>query len=365
MKYFSALRWLAMAVLLLSVPSLRGQVTIDAAIDSFEIFIGKQANLTIEVSCSADDRPEMPVYKSGDMVIPGVEVVDVARPDTQMLNDGKRMQIMQRYVITSFDSAFYYLPPFVVKVDDKEYTSASLALNVISPEVDTLNYKEYFQADAEVEDVAYMWDEFSDIVYSFSLACLVVALLVYLYIRYKQNRPIIRIIRLAPKVPPHQQAMVEIERIKSDKKWAQEDSKEYYTELTETLRTYIQERYGFSAMEMTSEEIIERLLQSSDPQPMEELKELFRTADLVKFAKYSTLINENDRNLVSAIDFINQTKQEEVLPAQPEKKVVVEDHRDPTSVTIHITAMVICGVIVTGLLIYAGWMVYENFVVFD
>ena len=63
-------------------------------------------------------------------------------------------------------------------------------------------------------------------------------------------------------------------------------------------------------MEMTSTEIISRLQQENDKKMIDELKELFMTADLVKFAKYSTLINENDANLVNAIEFINTTKQE-------------------------------------------------------
>jgi DNA replication initiation complex subunit (GINS family) len=48
----------------------------------------------------------------------------------------------------------------------------------------------------------------------------------------------------------------------------------------------------------------------TDQQSLDELRQLFMTADLVKFAEYSTMINENDANLVNAIDFINQTKQE-------------------------------------------------------
>lgn len=59
---------------------------------------------------------------------------------------------------------------------------------------------------------------------------------------------------------------------------------------------------------MTSSEIIDRLQREGDRKMTEELKELFTTADLVKFAKYSTLINENDANLVNAVEFINTTK---------------------------------------------------------
>ena len=86
------------------------------------------------------------------------------------------------------------------------------------------------------------------------------------------------------------------------------DPKEYYTELTDVLRTYMAERFGFNAMEMTSSEIIDKLLETNDKESIRELKYLFETADLVKFAKHLPLMNENDMNLVNAVDFINNTK---------------------------------------------------------
>ena len=91
-----------------------------------------------------------------------------------------------------------------------------------------------------------------------------------------------------------------------------EDQKAYYTLLTDTLRQYIQERFGFNAREMTSTQILYHLQQNGDQKMIDELRELFQTADLVKFAKYSTLLNENDLNLVNAVNFIDQTKQENV-----------------------------------------------------
>ena len=77
-------------------------------------------------------------------------------------------------------------------------------------------------------------------------------------------------------------------------------------------------------MEMTSSEIIERLMSTGDQQSLDELRQLFMTADLVKFAKYSTMINENDANLVSAIDFINQTKLENQPVEEVQKPVLSE-----------------------------------------
>ena len=135
----------------------------------------------------------------------------------------------------------------------------------------------------------------------------------------RDNKPIITHIRIVKKLLPHQKAMKEIEQIKADKMVSSENPKEYYTKLTDTLRRYIEERYGFNAMEMTSSEIIEKLTASQDQKALAELRQLFTTADLVKFAKYSTLINENDMNLVNAINFIDLTK----LEGQPTEERVV------------------------------------------
>ncbi len=66
---------------------------------------------------------------------------------------------------------------------------------------------------------------------------------------------------------------------------------------------------------------------SHDRAAIEELKELFNTADLVKFAKYSTLINENDKNLVSAIEFINSTKVENQPSEEIVKPYLTEDEK--------------------------------------
>lgn len=87
-------------------------VTVDAKIDSLQILIGEQTKITLEVSTDADKRAIFPVYT--DTIVKGVEIIDIAKPDTQYLNDRKRLLIKQEYTITSFDSALYYLPPMQV-----------------------------------------------------------------------------------------------------------------------------------------------------------------------------------------------------------------------------------------------------------
>ena len=276
-------------------------------IDPIEMMIGEQAQVTVTVQAPEGAKVEMPTFQPRQQIVAGVEVIATQRTDDRTL----------LLTLTSFDGNLYYLPPFKVKVNGKTVESKSLALKVVEVEVDTTKLDKFF-GPKDVQDNPFQW---SDWKLSFWLSILILvlwAVAYYLYLRLRDNKPIIARIKIVKRLLPHQKAMKEIEQIKADKMVASEDQKEYYTKLTDTLRKYIEERYGFSAMEMTSSEIIARLTSSGDQQSLDELRRLFMTADLVKFAKYSTMINENDANLVNAIDFINQTKQEN----QPTEEVI-------------------------------------------
>ena len=296
-------RLVFLIVLAVSAFRLSAQVSVEAQIDSIEIFVGQQVHLTLTAHAKENAKVEFPVFQPSQYITPGVEVLNSEqRPDVSQDNG----------TLTSFDDTLYYLPPMTVKIDGKPYKSKSLALKVLTIEVDTAHVDQFF-GPKDVQDNPFLWSDWS---LSFWLSVLMLVLLAvtyYLYLRLRDNKPIIKTIRIVKRLLPHQKAMKEIEQIKADKMVSSENSKEYYTKLTDTLRKYIEERYGFNAMEMTSSEIIDKLTATQDENAISELRQLFLTADLVKFAKYSTLINENDRNLVNAIDFINQTKQEDVF----------------------------------------------------
>ncbi len=314
-----------LAMLFFATVETRAQVTVDASIDSLQLLIGEQAKIKLQVSMNAGQKLQLPLLR--DTLVAGVEVLDVTKADTQSLNDNKRWLISQEYTVTSFDSALYYLPPFEVKVDGKPYLSKALALKVYSIPVDTLHPDRFF-GPKDIRRVPITWNDVAPMVWWGLFLLVMGALAVFLAIRYRDNKPIIKIIKVAPKLPPHQVAMKKIEEIKADKQIQREDPKLYYTELTDAIRTYIKDRFGFNAMEMTSSEIIGHLLQVKDSQSINDLKLLFETADLVKFAKHAPLMNENDMNLVNAVDFINQTKVEEDPAAKKEPtEIRVEEKR--------------------------------------
>ena len=344
-------------ILTASVLAALAQVSVEAEIDSIQIFVGQQAHVTLTATAKENAKVEFPQFKPTEYITPGVEVLNRQELEQQPQDNGFVSRSMV-YTMTSFDDTLYYLPPMTVKIDGKPYKSKSLALKVLTFEVDTLHADQFF-GPKDVQDNPFQWSDWSLPFWLSVLMLVLLAVTYYLYLRLRDNKPIISHIRIVKRLLPHQKAMKEIEQIKADKMVASENSKEYYTKLTDTLRKYIEERYGFSAMEMTSSEIIERLMATQDQKALDELRQLFTTADLVKFAKYSTLINENDANLVNAIDFINQTKLENVPVEETVKpQLSEEDQRSQKTRRVLKSVITAMAVVCLSLFAYVVYILY-------
>ena len=344
-------------ILTASVLAALAQVSVEAEIDSIQIFVGQQAHVTLTATAKENAKVEFPQFKPTEYITPGVEVLDRQELEQQPQDNGFVSRSMV-YTMTSFDDTLYYLPPMTVKIDGKPYKSKSLALKVLTFEVDTLHADQFF-GPKDVQDNPFQWSDWSLPFWLSVVMLVLLAITYYLYLRLRDNKPIISHIRIVKRLLPHQKAMKEIEQIKADKMVSSENSKEYYTKLTDTLRKYIEERYGFNAMEMTSSEIIEKLMASQDQKALNELRQLFTTADLVKFAKYSTLINENDANLVNAIDFINQTKLENVPVEETVKpQLSEEDQRSQKTRRVLKSVITAMAVICLSLFAYVVYILY-------
>lgn len=332
-------------------------VTVEARIDSLQILIGEQAKIELEVAADSKQIVVFPHFT--DTLITGVEVIEVSKIDTQYVNNNQRMLLTQEYIVTSFDSALYYIPPIPVLVDNQEYKSNALALKVYSIPVDTSQPDAFFGLK-DVMKAPFSWDDWKWLIVLSFLAIPLLALLIYFIIRIRDNKPIIRKVKVEPKIPPHILAIQEIERVKSEKSWQKGEPKAYYTELTDIIRNYIHGRFGFNALEMTSSEIIEKLQESKNQEDIKDLKELFQTADLVKFAKHNPLMNENDANLINAIEFINETKpvEEEEFKPQPTEITIIEKRSLRSKILLGCGIAVLSASII-GIIVYLVMQMYH------
>lgn len=345
------------AVALLAFAQAHAQ-TVEQRIDSLQILIGEQTTLHLSVNVKRGQKVTMPSFKPSQQIIPGVEVVEQSQGDTTDVSDGQ-VRVSRDYVITSFDEKVYAIPALPVKVGGKAYHGNPSALKVLTVPVDTVHTNQYFPPK-DVQDNPFLWSEWSPLFWLTILAMLLCLGIYYLTLRLKQNKPIILKLRIVKRVPAHEKALGEINIIKQQRSENHETQKEYYTRLTTTLREYIESRFGFNAMEMTSNEIIDRLRDSGDQRMIDELRELFRTADLVKFAKYETLLGENDANLVNAINFIDQTKTDEVAT---EEKVVPQlsddEKRTRGQRKLIKTLLWVGGAAIAAITVYVIWQLVE------
>ena len=329
--------------------------TVEQRIDSLQMLIGQQTILHLKATAPKGAKVVMPYFKPQDQIIPGIEVVEL-NGDTSQVGDDQ-MVVTRDYTITSFDENVYAIPALNVKIDGKNFHGNPLALKVLTVPVDTVHPNQFYPPKT-VQDNPFLWREWSFAFWLSLLMIIICGAMLYLRNRLKKNKPIITRIRIIRRVPAHEKALKEINDIKQHHTTSnQETQKEYYTHLTNALREYIVSRFGFNAMEMTSSEIIENLRASGDQKMIDELRMLFSTADLVKFAKYEIPMNENDANLVNAINFIDQTKSDE-LPK--EEKIVPtlssEDQKSQQQRRLIKTLLWVGGFSVAGIL---GYIIYQ------
>ena len=261
------------------------QALVDVRVDSAAILIGEQTVLHLTVTTDKDKAVQLVIPR--DTLMAGVEVLEIPKADSTLI-ENDRLLIKQDLLVTSFDNAdkpeeFYdiksvWKPPFVL-------------------------------ADY------YPW------IFGVLLTLFLICVVAYVIKRMRNRQSILPFKKPEPKLPPHEQAIKELDEIKQQKLWQQGRSKEYYTLITDTLRRYIVDRFGINAMEMTSGEILDIIRKQEEATSVyESLKQIMQLADFVKFAKMNPLPDENDLSLMNAYLFINQTKVEEIpVPGEGEK----------------------------------------------
>jgi hypothetical protein len=260
--------------------------------------------LHLEIAAGKRVPLQLPVV--ADTLMRGVEVLAVLPPDTTDLGND-RMLIRCNYRITSFDEALYMLPALPVVAGGDTVYSNRMALKVSTLPVDTESGNFY-----DIKDIwqpAFVLADYAVIFYAIFGVCVLILGILYWVFRRKKIRPA-SVAGEEPKevLPPHVRAIRELDAIKGEKLWQAGREKEYHSQLSDVVRTYIDGRFGISAMEMTSGEILQLIRGKSEAgRVFDRLKQLLLLADLAKFAKYRPLPDENELSLMHAYLFVHET----------------------------------------------------------
>ena len=333
-------------------PKSHAQVVVEMKLDTAEILVGQQVQLSTTVSTDKSQQVKFPSYQKGEELVKGLEVIDESRIDTNFINDHKRVQLLKKYTITSFDSAIYNIPAMTVLVDGDSVSAKSpvgLKVNVVP--VDTTKI-DLFAGPHAVVPEAFSW---RNRLMSLSLILWLVLLLVFaISIKLTRHKPLTTKKVIKPQIPPHKQASSALHLLDVTNVKDQEDAKHFHIALTDALRVYLQRRFNVLALEKTTEEILNAMENKVNEQALSDLKFIFETADLAKFAKCMTSEFEMTRCLNAAQKFLDSTLDEVLENPEPEIQIIVLN--DGMQKKFRTLLWVALSVLLIGGIIYACYL---------
>ena len=331
------------------------QDVVDVSLDAAAMRVGEQVHLRLRVSCPSGAVVRFPEFP-GDTLVTGVEVLDRSKVDTLPLNAGNRQILTREYTLTAFDSAVYRLPQIEVVINGRKVLSRNIsALKVNTVPVDTAHPDKIRSPKGPVE-APFVWT--TRVLSLCLLLWGMVAALLFLFVRLSDRRPVVRYLRIKAPTPPHKVAIEAIEALRLQEGRVADGQKSYFMKLTDVLRTYLFERFGFNAREMTSAEILRQLELSGDSAALSELREVLMTADLVKFARHEASLAESDRALLQAADYVRSTRPAVDPPAVRERVVVVgevEQLRRRRFLQSGVAALLLGGFVLFCYIVYLLW----------
>lgn len=281
------------------------QPEISAKVDAKQIVIGDQVRLFIEAKPDANERL---IWANIPDTFNNLEVVEKGKIDTVSQNNITTYK--QRLLVTGWDSGMFQIPSFtftsVPKAGDPyKIGTDSFEILVQTIPVDTT---QPFKPIAEIMTVETSW---LDYIWYIVGAIVAIALIVFLLYYFRKNKGL-KAPTVQPKKPqetPYQRAIRLLNELEQQELWQQDHVKQYYTELTDIIRVYIEERFRTPAMELTSDELLVVVRRHKDMQRYNEhLSMILQTADMAKFAKAKPLPQEHTDAMEYAKQFVKGTK---------------------------------------------------------
>ena len=266
--------------------------------DTTTIKIGEQIQFKIKV-----DEINNVVFPKLQLDSLGkVEVIESLPIDTL------KNRLEKKYLLTSFDSGHYVLPKQLVLINNKQFFTDSLLVNVATVKVDTLKQKMFPIKSIKKEPKTF--DDYKYLLWWLIPILILLAVILYFIFRKKEKKEVPKVI-----IAPIQEALQRLKEL-DDKQLPQQNKvKIYYSELTDIVRTYIEKDINIPALESTTNELIETISDFNESSKLgiskeiiQQLKEVLQSADLVKFAKSKPIIDEIKRDRTAVEDILKNTQ---------------------------------------------------------
>ena len=313
---------MTLAAALLTTAAVAQTTRVKAWLDSTYVIVGSPTTIHLEAMAPegvAVDFPQLDprgIRAVDDTVAFLLEYDTPPHVDT-LRSDNGMVTMREDITVFAFDSASLLIPSFAFAVRGDTLRTNELAMKVVVPfEEVEVDPQKFFDIKDVMSPEFVIWDYAGWVLWPL-LAVLVLAAAYFGYEYYRRHRadaPAVE--KKETPLPPHVVALAALEALAAKKLWQNGQQKQYHTELADILRTYIEGRFRVPAMEKTTGEIVDELYELSESQQssLTSLKQVLSLADLVKFAKYEALPDENQLSHVNAQMFVTQTQETTAAP---------------------------------------------------
>lgn len=278
------------------------------SLDTSSIRIGDQIQLKLKVTLPQNAKVFWPFIP--DTLSPVVEVINKSKIDSAGTSRRDYVNYTQSICITSFDTGYHLIPPFLVSYSFKGDTvqhqiqSDGVFLRVNSVKVDTTLAIRDIKAPLKAPITL---AELTPYIAAAAMLALIIGFVWYYFWRKKMNKPIFPILTKQAGLP-WEDALSSLEALQQKRLWQSGKLKEFYTELTEIIRIYLSKQHGIEAMEMITSEILEAYSKAGlNNECKSKLAEVLNRADWVKFAKGIPEHSENDNCILLTREIIEHT----------------------------------------------------------
>lgn len=304
---------------------------VEAVVDSTHIKIGEEIKLSIQVEADTSATVVFPEANNSFMPL---ELLEAYKTDTVKKN--AKYSLIKKYGVTQFDSGTYFIPKQKILINNKPYFTDSIRVAVADVVVDTLKQKMFdIKKITAVEKASSTWWIYLLIV--LGLLALFGAYFYFFVFQLKAKKKK----KKKAEIPPYDRALLQLNELDKSKLLLNSEYKDYYSELTNIVRQYIEEEVRIDALESTTAELIRKIEAQKNAgyldlkdDTIKNLKNVLQTADLVKFAKSKPDDNiiKADRNLVENIvvetkDAIPEISDEELRKDEEYKLKLIEEQR--------------------------------------
>ena len=294
------------------------ETRITTTIDTTSILIGEEIKYTVTAEV---DQTATVVFPEGQTFSP-LEVIESYAVDTAFAK--AKMTLIKKYGLTQFDSGSYKIPRQRILVGNKPFETDSFRIAVANVKLDTVNQGLYDIKPAVDIPKNYGKLLLKILMWLIPIAIAIGLFLYWLLRRHKRKKEEDKY------MAPFDQALAALQELDESQLIENAQYKAYYTALTDAIRNYYDEKVYDRALESTTDELIQRLEAEKESghikfnnETLQQLRDVFKRADLVKFARITPPEGKALADRIAVEQIVKQTK--EALPAPTEEELMRDE----------------------------------------